>query len=755
MTQLFNKFSSKENLKKAYDYVKKELASSSLSVNPINHPAITSIDGLGDQFFDALEKYLRDGKYKPEEGFFVYIPKDNLGLRPVCILSMVDRIVYQAIFNQGILGNKIDSQLSDSMCLANRVNENVKSKRFLFHYKRGWNAFCSGQKKAFDSGYAWKVEFDVQQYYEHIPISKVIEILKKDFSIKDQSILEILEKQLCSWTEHKELHKGIPQGPEASAVIANAYLCSLDEYVENELKGTKLKYFRYADDMVLMGKDDKHLLEATEKIVRFLRKRNLSLNEKTKIAKLEDTKEIEAMRFFSNYGDTPDQIPEDEFTRIAIKAPQVIENIRTGERVEKIDISELKYYLKVCDYYNIGLAFSLVEIIPLKPSLIAPIIQYLSECKEMFSWLNLKEHNQVIDTALWGTYKKKGLSEWSKFWILKLLVSDKNLHRNVKTPIGREIKKFFESKDNQIFKITGFYYQIIQGRDIELEQVKTALKESETNIEKSLFSFFLLNTFNKSRPHTVKNWVEKMLGNESHEINTIGAFILKNQKISEVECGGIFAKYLLNIKTSKKKPEKTKVQYTEQVYAIKASDLMPLSQETAKNALDIKRPKQRRCNIDLHLPEKSNWDKIEIKIKKGQEDVQILYNKQHIVNTDYKELGFGKNKKNIEPNIAWHFLCILSVLQKTDIKTATPDNLMPMIARHTKRVTGKNNIYAIKNQLSKQLREVFYQIEDPNPFYENKQFYEPKFAVQPEPDLRNEEVWRQGGSLNENIDYEE
>ena len=90
---LFQRFSSRENLKLAYKYVRHELAYSSLSVSPINHPALTAIDALGDQFFIALEKYLRDDKYTPERGFFVYIPKDNLELRPVCVLSMIDRIV--------------------------------------------------------------------------------------------------------------------------------------------------------------------------------------------------------------------------------------------------------------------------------------------------------------------------------------------------------------------------------------------------------------------------------------------------------------------------------------------------------------------------------------------------------------------------------------------------------------------------------------------------------------------------------------
>ena len=88
---------------------------------------------------------------------------------------MVDRIVYQSIFNQDILGYKIDGQLSDALCFANRVNDDENQEKFLSTYFNGWDDFCKEQKKAFKKGYSWKLEVDVQQYYEHIPIEKLIE----------------------------------------------------------------------------------------------------------------------------------------------------------------------------------------------------------------------------------------------------------------------------------------------------------------------------------------------------------------------------------------------------------------------------------------------------------------------------------------------------------------------------------------------------------------------------------------------------
>jgi len=46
------------------------------------------------------------------------------------------------------------------------------------------------------------------------------------------------------------------------------------------------------------------------------------------------------------------------------------------------------------------------------------------------------------------------------------------------------------------------------------------------------------------------------------------------------------------------------------------------------------------------------------------------------------------------------------------------------------------------------LRAIFK--TDDNPFHDRRDYYEPKFTILPEPVLRHEEVWPQGGKLNEN-----
>ncbi len=753
MSRLFEKFSSKENLKKAYQYIQNEITHSSLSVNPINHPTITAINDIGDHFFSALEQHIRNGDYKPDRGFFVYIPKDNLGLRPVCVLSMIDRIVYQAIFNQDILGYKIDGQLSDKLCFANRINDDEAENKFLSTYFNGWDAFCKEQKDAFNEGYFWKIEMDVQQYYEHIPIERLIEEIKNDFGIKDEQILGILKNQLCTWVEYPELPKGIPQGPEASAILGNVYLSSLDSFMEKELTENNLRYFRYADDITIMGKTKENILKATEKIVRFLRENNLVLNEKTKLVELEDDTTIEAMRFFSMYDDedTP-EIPEDDFAIVQYNVPFIISAIQNGERIEKAYLRELKYFLKVDTSYTVSVMLDLIEIIPFRPSLTTAIIQYISEGRKFFSIFGDEFDVMMIDFHLWSIYSRTDISEWSRFWIFKLIVSNKDFVGG--GDIGKEVKNILASKENSIFKIAGFYYQAIQEKEIDIEQVKLAIEDSKTSVEKSLYSFFLLNAFQNQRVPVIKNHIEKLLNGSSHELNLMGSYLFKNKpKVSIDDFDANFSCLLLK----KKQVSETQIitdngeQEKMDFFMIRSENLIPIT--SPSSILGVSRPQKRKCTVEIIIPEETQWEKVELKIKDGLQDIEVWYDNKHIITTDYVDLGFSANPKEHKPDRKWNFLCILSVLQNEDITQATPNNVMPMLARHSNRVTKIANVHQTKKLLSNALRSLFKTSSDP--FYENRFYYQPKFKILPETVLRTKEVWKQGGPLNENVDYEE
>ncbi len=753
MNTLFERFSSKENLRQAYKYVQYELTHSSLSVNPINHAALTAIDALGERFFVALERYLRDGKYVPERGFFVYIPKDNLGLRPVCILSMTDRIIYQAMFNQNILGHKVDGQLSDKICFANRVSDNETSRSFLSPYFNGWDDFCKAQKKAFEKGFVWKSEIDVQQYYEHIPVGSLVEKLRGEFGIKDEKLLDILKAQLCTWAEYPELPKGIPQGPDSSAVLGNAYLSSLDKFAEAELIGKELRYLRYADDITLMGRNKENVLKATEKIVRFLRNYNLNLNEKTKLSELQNTEEIEALRIASDYDDSNPEIPEDQFTRIQEKVPAIIRAIIDGERVEKLELRELKYYLKVGTGYNLDFIQNLISIIPLRPSLVVPIIKYVSDGRGVLQLFGNSTDTLLIDYALWEIYNHAEISEWSKFWTLKLLISNEDMRI---AGVEDEMERILASKEATIFSVVGFYYKAIRGQKIEIDVVKRAITESTTDVEKALYSFFLLNAFDGARIPVIRECIEKTLNASSLELNLIGCYLYQsNPKAAIEDTDGLFSAYILKKRVGARKlraNNKTAAVQSPEYYIIPSKALTPFTTPMS-DILGVSRNRLVRHSIEIKLPEIARWEKIELKVKEGLQEIEIFYNGRFIQKADYIQLGFFSGKKHQKPDRQWGFLCALSVLSATDIKQATADKMRNMVAVNSGVSLSTGNVHQIKRTLVKRLRAIFK--TDVDPFHNRRDYYLPKFTVLPEPDLRRAEIWTQGGRLNENRRYDE
>jgi retron-type reverse transcriptase len=214
-------------------------------------------------------------------------------MRPVKVLSTIDRIVYQSICNKDIIGKTIDSQLQDN-CIANRISGNQKE--YFKKYNKSWDDFHIQQHKDFKLGKKYRIELDIQGFFENIIIEKLIRKLRDDFNI-DNNILEILDKQLGEWVEFKELKKGIPQGPDASWLLANAYLDSFDKFVKKIIFRKNISYYRYADDIVFMGTDGDGLKKIIEEIILHLRGDGLVLNEKTKITHLKSKKELEENMF--------------------------------------------------------------------------------------------------------------------------------------------------------------------------------------------------------------------------------------------------------------------------------------------------------------------------------------------------------------------------------------------------------------------------------------------------------------------------
>src|SRR3989344_420446 len=560
MTPLFERFSSKENLKKAFIYLLDEIEKSSLPLDPIWKPATEAVSHIGKDYFQALQDYIRQGNYHPDKADYMFADKDNMGFRPICVFSIVDRIVYQALLNPWILGDLIDKKLFSS-CYGNRM---LGDKSYLKPYKEQWINFCDKQTEAFRKKFVWRVEFDIHTFYENIHPDILVKVLKDHFSVQEQDILELLNGQLKSWAENLTLC-GLPQGANASHTLANAYLYPLDTLLDNLKVSEGIEYFRYADDVVIMAKTSDQINRATEKVALFIREYGLKFNEKTILEKLGNADGIQELKFYNPYGNL-NESSHQKVLKISKKLPRIFNRIIKGKEVKQTDIGALKYYLKAgTKLGNPEVADSLISIIPKKPSLIYLISRYLG------SYLSGIDDEETIHdvynpptkviASRWNKilkiYSDNPLSEWTRFWLMKILVAPPFAKNEPK--FLSELDKVIANSTDRFLKPLAFFYRaylrdtirwkkVMDGEKIDAidlgftaDDIKRNIKNSKTESEKSVYYYFLVYLNGIEDDGVIKSLVYEALQSKSSEIQTMGIFLVK--KIYRIELPELLKKY--------------------------------------------------------------------------------------------------------------------------------------------------------------------------------------------------------------------
>jgi hypothetical protein len=412
-----------KNLKLAFSFIKKELrGDNSLPVDPLWSPALKAVEKVEDPFIKKLSQSIDFSNYEAEAADYLYMLKDNFSLRPIAILTLVDRIIYQAILNPELTGKKIDDKLLDC-CYSNRVSS-VEGE-FLEDYRKKREDFIVDQKEAFSDGFVFYSTIDIRSYFKNISISKLIQILEEHFKIKQKEPLKLLEKQLKKW-DGSNLGIGIPQGPHASRVLSNAYLHPLDTFLNN-LDNSSFRYFRYVDDLVIMTRDQKKGKEITCKISEFLQDYNLDLNSKTKTEKLEEDSRITENGFIEGYSEGADPVPSwKKLKRIKKRLLVILGAIEEDKKSSKKALGALKYYLKSSEDPNI--VNNVIGILPKLPSFTWIIVRYLR------SFIDDKSIFELV----WAKYNNYYKNNWENFWMLKLLLSSKWALEN------EEVRKLIE-----------------------------------------------------------------------------------------------------------------------------------------------------------------------------------------------------------------------------------------------------------------------------------------------------------------------
>jgi RNA-directed DNA polymerase len=194
-----------------------------------------------DENISDLIKRIRRGTYKPKPSRITEIPKEDGSTRPLAISCVEDKLVQSAV-----------------SALLTKIYEPI----FLpcsYGFRPGQS--CHDALKAlvssvFPNMNGAIVEIDIRKYFNSIPHSVMMDLLRK--KISDQRFLRLIEVLITApiMDGNKEMKNtcGCPQGSIISTIMANIYLHHvIDEWFENikqsHFRG-RAELIRYADDMV-------------------------------------------------------------------------------------------------------------------------------------------------------------------------------------------------------------------------------------------------------------------------------------------------------------------------------------------------------------------------------------------------------------------------------------------------------------------------------------------------------------------------
>lgn len=221
---LFDKIVSLDNLYEADKRARRQKS---------HRPEVMLFDKNKDKLLLDLQRKLINGEYETSEYyvFKIYEPKE----REIFKLPYYpDRIVHHAIMN-----------IMEPIWVSAFVKGTYSCIR-----KRGIHKALKDVKFALkdEINTQYCLKLDIRKFYPSIDHDILKTIIRK--KIKDKKLLSLLDEII-------ESAQGVPIGNYLSQFFANLYLTYLDHWIKEQ---KKVKYyFRYVDDIVILGGDKQQL----------------------------------------------------------------------------------------------------------------------------------------------------------------------------------------------------------------------------------------------------------------------------------------------------------------------------------------------------------------------------------------------------------------------------------------------------------------------------------------------------------------
>ena len=245
-------------------------------------PHLRSINlSAGSELIERVEKALSSGTFMPGLPVHMEVPKSSrvatsklskMGpahSRQGSILLPRDRLLYQAIADASAEAISDDTDFDRSF--SHRI---VPGAGAMFEVTRiAWGKFQARLKRLSKKKHnKYVLKLDIANCFSSINQHMLINKLG-DLDI-DASIIKRLEQMLIKFTGSKS-SRGIVQGIYPSDLFGNYYMNPIDEFID----GLKLDSARYVDDIYIFVESADHADAAYRKLIRFLRRYDLTVNE--------------------------------------------------------------------------------------------------------------------------------------------------------------------------------------------------------------------------------------------------------------------------------------------------------------------------------------------------------------------------------------------------------------------------------------------------------------------------------------------
>ncbi len=214
-----------------------------------------------------LEEELRTGSYRPRPIKRVYI--DKLGStekRALGIPAVRDRVVQAAM----------------RLVIEPIFEIRFRPHSYGFRPNRGCKDALREVERLLKAGYTHVVDADLKAYFDSIPHAGLMAEVGR--YIADGRLLDLTERflgqDILEGMSRWSPEQGTPQGAVISPLLANLYLHPVDEAME----AAGFQMIRYADDFVIMCRDESEAHHALQLVQQLITGRGLELHpEKTRV----------------------------------------------------------------------------------------------------------------------------------------------------------------------------------------------------------------------------------------------------------------------------------------------------------------------------------------------------------------------------------------------------------------------------------------------------------------------------------------